>query len=225
LLDARMWSYALPLIPPGVIGWVSNLGDRYIIAGALSVADAGLYAAVYGLASAPFMMVGGTVELALRPVHQAAVASGNHERANFILRVWVAAVSVVCGLGVLALALGHRELAALCVGQAYRHASGLMPWIGLGYAIRSVSYVFERVSYAYGRTRRVLVTQLWAVAVTAIATPAGVLLAGLTGAAMAVPIYFTVQCLVAAVLARRTLREADVRSGIDGLQHPLISRA
>ncbi|HVO47242.1 MAG TPA: lipopolysaccharide biosynthesis protein [Steroidobacteraceae bacterium] len=224
-LDARMWSYALPLIPLGVIGWASNLGDRYVIAGVLSVADAGLYAAVYGLASAPFMMVGGTVELALRPIHQTAVAAGNQARANFILRAWVTAVSAVCGLGVLVLAVGHREVAAVCVGAAYRQASGLMPWIGLGYAIRSVSYVFERVSYAYARTHRVLVTQLWAVVATVVATPAGVLLAGLKGAAMAVPVYFTVQCLVAVVLARRTLREVNVRPESAGLDHPLASRA
>ena len=223
--DARMWSYALPLIPLGVIGWASNLGDRYVIAGVLSVADAGLYAAVYGLASAPFMMVGGTVELALRPIHQTAVAAGNQARANFILRAWVAVVSVICGLGVLVLAVGHREIATLCVGQAYRQASGLMPWIGLGYAIRSVSYVFERVSYAYARTHRVLLTQLWAVAATVVATPAGVLLAGLKGAAMAVPVYFTVQCLVAIVLARRTLHEVNIRSESVGLEQPLASRA
>jgi Na+-driven multidrug efflux pump len=83
-----------------------------------------------------------------------------------------------------------------------------MPWIGLGYAIRSVSYVFERVCYAYGQTRRVLMTQMCAVAATAVATPLGVIYGGLLGAANAVPIYFSVQLIVAVVLARRTLREA-----------------
>jgi O-antigen/teichoic acid export membrane protein len=207
-LDARMWSYALPLIPLGIIAWASNLGDRYIIAGTLSVADAGVYAALYGLASAPFMLAGGTVELALRPVHQAAVAAGNHSRAHAILRIWVGVVVIVCATGVLILTFGHRMLAAFCVGQVYRHASGLMPWIGLGYAIRSVSYVFERVCYAYGQTRRVLMTQMCAVAATAVATPLGVIYGGLLGAANAVPIYFSVQLIVAVVLARRTLREA-----------------
>jgi O-antigen/teichoic acid export membrane protein len=208
-LDARMWSYALPLIPLGVIAWASNLGDRYIIAGALGVGDAGVYAAVYGLASAPFMLTGGTVELALRPAHQAAVAAGNHERARAIFRTWLLAVVSACTIGVLIFAFAHQTLAALCVGQTYRHASGLMPWIGLGYAIRSASYVFERVCYAYGQTRRVLVIQLCAVAATAVATPSGVFLGGLKGAAIAVPIYFSVQLLTAIVLARRTLRDAD----------------
>jgi O-antigen/teichoic acid export membrane protein len=223
--DAMLWGYALPLIPLGVIAWASNLGDRYIIAGTLGIADAGVYAAVYGLSSAPFMLVGGTVELALRPVHQSAVANGSHARAQAILRMWLSAVVVVCAIGVVLLAFGHQIVAALCVGQVYRHASGLMPWIGLGYAIRSVSYVFERVCYAYGQTRRVLVTQLCAVAATAAATPAGVIFAGLKGAAMAVPVYFTVQLVTAAILARRTLREAAAAPSAIAVAEAAFSRA
>jgi O-antigen/teichoic acid export membrane protein len=209
-LDKRMWAYALPLIPLGLIGWVSNLGDRYIIGALLGVADAGVYAAIYGLSSAPFMMVGGTVELALRPVHQAAVARGDHRQSLRMYRIWLITVAVVCGVGVLALAVGHRLVASYFVGSAYRYASDLMPWIGLGYAVRSVSYVFERMCYAYGQTRRVLVIQSWAVAATIVATPLGIVTLGLRGAAMAVPVYFSVQLAVAIVLALRTLKQSAV---------------
>jgi len=207
-LDARMWSYALPLIPLGIIGWASNLGDRYLIAGTLGVGAAGMYAAVYGLACAPFMMVGGTVELALRPAHQSAVAAGDNERAASIFRYWLLAVVTICAVGVVIFAFGHRLVAEICVARAYRSASGLMPWIGLGYAIRSASYVFERICYAYGQTRRVLTIQICAVVATAIATPVGVLCAGLIGAAIAVPVYFSIQLATAIVLAGRTLSEA-----------------
>ena len=207
-LDKRMWAYALPLIPLGVIGWVSNLGDRYIIGGFLSVADAGVYAAIYGLSSAPFMMAGGTVELALRPIHQAAVARGDQRQSRKMYRVWLATVVAVCGVGVFALAIGHQLIASLLVANAYRHASDLMPWIGLGYAIRSASYVFERMCYAYGQTRRVLLIQSCAVAATLVATPLGVVCLGLKGAAMAVPVYFSVQLAAAVVLARRTIKQS-----------------
>ncbi len=207
-LDKRMWAYALPLIPMGLIGWVSNLGDRYIIGGLLGVADAGVYAAIYGLSSAPFMMVGGTVELALRPIHQAAVARGDQQQSRRMYRIWLIAVAAVCGMGVIALAFCHALVASFFVGGAYRYASYLMPWIGLGYALRSVSYVFERMCYAYGHTRRVLVIQSWAVAATIVATPLGIVSLGLKGAAMAVPVYFSVQLVAAIVLAHRTIRES-----------------
>jgi O-antigen/teichoic acid export membrane protein len=208
-LDARMWSYALPLLPLGLIAWASNLGDRYVIGGVLSVADAGVYAAVYGLSSMPFMIVNGTAEQALRPIYQAAVTNGNRLRARKILLLWLGIVVGVCALGVLLFAFGHTLIAAFFVGKPYRHASGLMPLIATGYAIRATSYVFERVCYAYGQTRRVLLIQLWAVAATAVATPLGVVYLGLKGAALAVPLYFSVQLLVAIFLARRTLSEAS----------------
>jgi len=209
-LDRRMWAYALPLIPLGVVGWLSNLGDRYIIGGVMSVADAGLYAALYGISSSPFMMAGGTVELALRPIHQAAVARGDQQQSQRMYRIWLLMVVAVCGVGVLALAVGHQLVASLLVGKAYRHASYLMPWIGLGYAIRSASYVFERMCYAYGKTQRVLVIQCCAVVATLVVTPLGVIYFGLKGAAMAVPIYFSVQLAVAVALARRTVKQSTV---------------
>jgi O-antigen/teichoic acid export membrane protein len=224
-LDARMWSYALPIVPLGVMGWASNLGDRYIIGGVLGVGDAGVYAAVYGLSSIPFMIVGGTAEQALRPIYQAAVSCGNHARARRILTFWLAAVVAACLLGVLIFSFGNRILADLFVGKPYRHAAALMPWIAAGYAIRAVSYVFERVCYAYGQTRRALFTQACAVLATVIATPLGVLNFGLKGAAMAVPVYFSVQLAAAMLVARRTIREAGPLAGATGVGNTVPSRA
>ncbi|MEP7246193.1 MAG: lipopolysaccharide biosynthesis protein [Gammaproteobacteria bacterium] len=212
-LDARLWSYALPLVPLGIIGWASNLGDRYIIGGLLGVASAGMYAAVYGLAGAPFMLVNGTLEQGLRPLYQAAVSRGDHHRANTILKMWVSAAVGICTAGVILFVLCHEWIASLFVGKAYRDASVLMPWISVGYGIRAVSYVFERVCYAYGKTRRALLTQLYAVLAAAAITPAGVIALGLKGAAMAVPVYFSVQLAVAVFFARRTLGEVGQAHG------------
>jgi O-antigen/teichoic acid export membrane protein len=207
ILDARMWSYALPLLPIGIITWASSLGDRYIIGGVLGVADAGIYAAVYGLSSSPFMIVNGMAEQGLRPIYQAAVTRGDSLRARKILRIWLACVGGICTLGVLLFAWGHEIIAGLFVGKPYRGAAALMPWIAAGYAIRATSYVFERVCYAFGQTRRVLSIQLFAVAATLVLTPAGVIFWGLKGAAMAVPAYFSVQLAAAVFLARRTMSE------------------
>jgi O-antigen/teichoic acid export membrane protein len=207
-LDARMWKYALPLIPLGLISWASTLGDRYIIGSTLGVADTGLYAAVYGLASSPFMIVNGTAEQALRPIYQMAVSRNDRTRARRILVIWFGSVVTVCSIGVLLFVFGHRLLATLAVAEPYRRASGLMPWIATGYAMRAASSVFERVCYAYGKTQRVLFTQLCAAAATAIVTPLGIFTLGIKGAAMAVPVYFSIQFATAAILARRTIREA-----------------
>jgi O-antigen/teichoic acid export membrane protein len=210
--DSRLWKYALPLIPLGIVSWASTLGDRYIIGGMLGIADAGVYAAVYGLSSIPFLLVSGTAEQGLRPIYQMAVSRGDRARASRILLLWFAIVVAVCCVGVLVFAFGHETIASLVVAVPYRRASGLMPWIATGYAIRAISSVPERVCYAYGETRRVLFIQVLAVAATAVVTPLGILTLGIRGAAMAVPVYFSIQLTIAAVLARRTIREAAQRS-------------
>jgi O-antigen/teichoic acid export membrane protein len=207
-LDAAMWSYAVPLIPLGLLGWVTSLGDRYIIGGVLSVADAGLYAAVYGLAYSPFMIVNGAAEQALRPVYQTAVSHRNHGHASRLLQLWLGSVAAVCAVGVVLFAAGHELIARFLVSPAYRQASWLMPWIALGYSIRAISYVFERVCYAYARTWRVLAIQACGAVAALTVTPIAVLGFGLKGAAIAVPICFGLQCLVAAWLALRTIAAA-----------------
>jgi O-antigen/teichoic acid export membrane protein len=220
-LDSAMWAYALPLIPLGLLAWVTTLGDRYIIGGALSVSDAGLYAAVYGLAYSPFMIVTSAAEQAIRPVYQTAVSHGERERARRLLWLWLASVALVCAAGVLLFTVAHGFIARLLISPAYRHASWLMPWVALGYGIRCVSYVFERVCYAYGKTWRVLMIQVCAAGTTLIVTPLAVLNFGLRGAACAVPVCFGMQCLAAVLLARRTIREASgTRSAPDGIPVP-----
>ena len=210
--DTRLWEYALPLLPLGLVTWASSLGDRYIIGATLGLADAGVYAAVYGLSAMPFTLVNGTVEQGLRPIYQTAVSRGDRVEARRILVLWIGIVAAVCSCGVLVFTFGHDWIAALVVGKAYRHASGLMPWISLGYAIRAASAVLERVPYAYGKTQRVLVIQICGVAATAVVTPLGIFAFGLQGAAMAVPVYFSFQFAAAALLARRTIRESDAHA-------------
>jgi hypothetical protein len=93
--------------------------------------------------------------------------------------LWFAVVVAACCIGVLVFAFGHEAIATLVVAVPYRRAAGLMPWIATGYAIRAASYVLERVCYAYGKTRRVLVIQVLAVVATSIVTPLGIFTLGI----------------------------------------------
>ncbi len=207
-LEQRIWRYALPLVPLGAVGWVNGLGDRYIIAGALTVADAGIYAAAYGLVSRPFLMLGQTVELTLRPLYQAAVTAGDTPRADRLLRTWFLAVSSAGLAGVAVVAVASGLLARLLLGPEFRSGAALMPWIAAGYALIIVAHVFERVCFAYGRTRWVLVIQTGSAVAGLAATLVGALGWGLQGAAVAVPVYFAVQLGLSVVAAWDTRRRA-----------------
>jgi len=204
-VDLEMWAYALPLLPLGLISWANNLGDRYFIGGTLGLESAGVYAAVYGLSSMPFTLIAGTIEQAVRPVYQTATATGRHDRANRLFQWWLLAVAAACAFGVLLFVLFHDVVAALLLAKPYRHASHLMPWIAAGYAMRATASVFERVCYAYGRTRRVLAGQTSAALIALVATPVGALGWGLAGAAAAVPLCFAIQLAVTIILARGAL--------------------
>jgi len=207
-LGARMWQYALPLIPVGVIVWSNNLSDRFIIGGMLGVDAAGVYAATFGLSSAPFIMLNMVLEQAFRPEYQNAVTAGDHERARRQLTTWIVVTIAAAGTGVLMFLLWCEQVALLLLGPQYRSALDLMPWIAAGYAVRAVAYVLDRVAYAFGQTRRVLAGQLVTAVATLTVTPCAVYLAGLKGAAVAVPICFGIYLCAAIINAGRTQRES-----------------
>jgi O-antigen/teichoic acid export membrane protein len=206
-LDRRVWRYALPLMPLGVVGWANGLSDRYIIGALLSLQDAGIYAAVYGLASRPLLLMNAAIEQALRPVYQSAVSARHDDRATRAFTLWLEITTAGGALVVAGLSIWHREIANLLLGEAFRSGSKLIPWIAAGYALLCVSYVFERVCYAHALTQRVLVGQSLTAVAAVVATTFGVLHWGLMGAAAAVPVYFSVQLITAMAMASRTSRQ------------------
>jgi O-antigen/teichoic acid export membrane protein len=212
-LAERIRRYALPLVPLGIVGWVNGLGDRYIIGSLLTVSDAGVYAASYGLVSRPFLMLGQSIELTIRPVYQAAVTAGDSQRATRLLRTWFTMVLGAGTTGVVLTAILQQWLAGLLLGPAFRAGARLMPWIAAGYALLILAHVFERVCFAHGRTRLVLLVQVSAAVAGVTATLVGTLGWGLDGAARAVPACFLVHLAVAAAAARATHRQLPVHAG------------
>jgi O-antigen/teichoic acid export membrane protein len=201
-LDSRMWHYALPLIPLGLLGWANGLSDRYIIGGMLSLHDTGIYAAAYGLASRPLLLVNATFEQFMRPVYQNAVSAGRTARAAQLLRYWLAGLALVNCFVVLVVFLFRDTLAAIFLGADFRSGAILMPWIAAGYAVLSLSYVFERVCLAHAHTRRVLAVETLSGISALVMTVFAVSVWGLIGAAAAVPFYFGVQLASAIYFSR-----------------------
>lgn len=195
----RMRKYALPLIPLAVIGWISGVGDRYVIGATLGVAEVGIYAAAYALVSRPFLMLGHVIELTLRPRYMAAVAQRNFSKARKIFHAWLVLTTLVIGTTLILVFLFSDWLATLFLGKSFREGAALMPWIALGYSLLVISYVFEKVLYAYERTRCVLYVQCLGAFATVAVTFFAVTQWGLYGAAVAVPIYFGIQ-LVGSIL-------------------------
>lgn len=197
-VDARRLSaFAAPLVPLPLFGWVSGQSDRYILAAASGLASAGLYAAIYGLASRPFLMLAAGIELALRQVYYGHVSAGDRAGERRILRLWLAAVAGASLLLLLVIALLHRPIATVLLAAEYRTHSGLMIWIAAGCLFAAGTQVVERVCYARHDTRGVLLIGAAGAGLSIAVVVPLVHAFGIYGAAWAVPIYFGLQLAIA----------------------------
>lgn len=218
-LKRDMLRYAAPLVPLALASWISSLSDRYFIAAWLGTAPVGVYAAAYGLGSAPFLMAQAAIELSLRPAYFDAVSAGDRAAERSTFRLWLASTAAVGALGAAAMLVWRGAIARLALAPGYREAAQLLPWIAAGYALLALANVFEKPCYAHKRTGWVLVIQAAGAAACLASVPPLLRLRGLRGAAMAVPLYFGVQ-LAVAVYASAVARRRPSAGGGDPARNP-----
>lgn len=210
-LGTAIRRYALPLVPLAIFAWISGLGDRYLIGGMLSLEQAGLYAAVYGLVSRPFLMVAGIVDQTVRPVLQNAIAAGDPKRLASAKRAWLMATGAGAILGFVAFVLLGELVGRLLLAEEYRSVIKLMPWVAAGYAIYIVSNVFSRFCYVFDDTKAVLLLTIIGSVIGIVVLLPAVHFYGLQGAAAVVPVRFGIELALSAMFARRAERSFSLR--------------
>lgn len=204
-IAAEMRQYAIPLIPIAFMTWITSVSDRYVIEGlSHDTSSVGIYAAGYGLISQPFLLLHGVVALTLRPAYFSAVVRGDDRRARQIFANWLLISVSACVLAVALVFAVRGLLVGAFLGPQYRAASAFVPWIALGYLFYVVEQVLEQHLLAHKRTRLVLVAQTCGAVASVAVTIPFVMRLGAIGAAYACPIYFLIQCLVAAALLGRS---------------------
>ena len=202
ILTARFWHYTLPLLPLGLLGWVSGMADRFMIGVLLSPADVGLYVAIYGLASRPMLMFGSIIENLIRPLYQSAVSENDTSSAKIHLYQWMAFIILGSSIALVLALTCHHWLAEMMLGKNYRNASNLLPWLVAGYGLLILSHVANRICYAHGATRRIfLIETCGAFLAVALGFPL-IKWNGLMGAAQAVLLYYGAQFVISWLLAR-----------------------
>lgn len=145
------WKFAYPLMVSGCLHWLLHESDRFILGFYHDSYAVALYAAVYGLASAPFLAVAGAVTQFITPL-----VFGHAARGGTAL-VWRWALFVmllICAVGVFLFWLVGDRVAQLALAEGYREtASDLMIWIAVGYACLGVATCFDLVAHGTRRTR------------------------------------------------------------------------
>lgn len=195
--------YALPLAPLAIFGWLSGMGDRYVIGGILGLEQAGLYAAAYGLASRPFLALFGVIETTIRPILQNAIAHQDMAAVFHVKRRFIVVTICCATLGVLGFVALTPVMLPLFLAEEYHVAGGLIPYIALGYGLYMVSCVFARFCYAFDDTRAVLLLTIAGAAVGLATMVPAIYFFGLIGAALAVPARFAVESAISYCASNR----------------------
>lgn len=203
--------YALPLAPLAILGWVTNLGDRYVLAELVSASEVGIYAAAFGLASQPFLLVSETVGLTLRPLLFDAHARGDAGRMARALWTWLGLLLLAFVPGVWLIDLLAGPIVRLLLGEPFWAAAPLLVWLGAAYAVQGVQQAFASLIYAEGRTRLLILVH---VATAASAVAFYLLLIprfGALGAALAALGSKSVACAATFIAARAWVHLAPTR--------------
>lgn len=205
-LSKSIRQYSLPLIPLAIFGWLNGMGDRYLIAGLLSVKDVGIYAAAYGLASKPFLMMMTIIEQTFRPYIHNAIANEDPNSITLIKWRMLLLIILSSSIGLLFFSTSSEIAAHIFFANEYQGAAQLMPWIALGYSFFAISSVYSRICYALDATKYVLALSIAGATIgIAVLFPIATVY-GLTGAVIAVPLRFSVELILSALLARKAER-------------------
>ena len=216
----EIWAYAVPLIPMELIFWVNGIGDRYVIGYLMSAAEVGLYVATYTIINEAFNRSAMVLLRTFQPVYFQSCAQ-NHGKDGFkILWIWIASVIALGIVGVTLLFLTKDWVASLVLAKSYHSAVELIPAVAVGCALHALGTVVSQPLLANKRTRLMLVGRVCGVVTAAISIPLLVKSYGLLGAAIANPIYFGVEALVLAMLAKpwRTCLDGMGKNDVTGCE-------
>ena len=226
------WGFAWPLMIAGCLSWLVHESDRFILGYFHGSHAVGLYAAVYGLASAPFLAAGGAASQLMHPIVFAASARKAPGDVPVLSLGMLAATLLIGGGGVVAVWVSGDWITALVLAERYRGgAPELLNWIALGYACFCVATCFDLAAYGAKRTTSVMMASGVAAATNVGLDLLLVPLHGAAGAAAATAVALCAYLLcMAGLFLRRAPRgargvDASVAGGPPGSGRQSIRRS
>lgn len=197
-----VWRYAAPLIPLELVFWINGLGDRYVIGYLLTAAEVGLYAATYTIINEAFNRSAMILLRVFQPLYFQSISEDRGREAHTLLWIWIACVSTLGLVGGMLIGWTQDGLAGWLLAEPYHAGAALMPTIAAGCALHALGTALAQPLLAKKRTKTMFKGRVAGVVAAAISMPTMVHYFGLPGAAMANPIYFGIEALVLALLAK-----------------------
>jgi O-antigen/teichoic acid export membrane protein len=207
VLLKEIYRYALPLVPSALVGGIYSLSDRYIVGGFLGLEQLGIFAAVSGLMSRPFIIMCGIIEQSLRPVYFERVVAENGSGEG-ILRRWLMLATLICAAGFFLVVSLRSQVVNILLAPKYRSSVDLIPWLATGYACYAISFIYENVFHAYNKTVAMLKINIAMAIVMVVVTMLLTYNYRVLGAAVSVTIVYMLRLIILRYSANRIIKYA-----------------
>ncbi len=211
-LRSAMGHYGIPFVVLAVANWVSAVGDRYLLAVNLDYADIGIYAAIYGLISQPYLMLAGGLSQWLRPVLFDAVSKGDVSLAHRLLRRWLAIGLVFSLAGGTILYFGSDLVLTILLSEKYHYEGRLILYLLIANVMLVATSTFSHHLMAAKHTAAQIRPLVIGATTNVVCNLALVPSMGLDGAGLATAISFSVHALLMGLAVVRLQSDAMVTS-------------
>ena len=145
----RMLAFGLPFVPGGVLLFILNNADRFLLIAMAGQTEAGLYALGYRMALVPVMLLLVPFQAAWGPFM---MEKGETPEGPGLFATILSYLTAVCCLASLLLALFAREVIAIIAAPEYAEAYRVLPPVLLGYTFWVVSIILDAGIYITRRT-------------------------------------------------------------------------
>lgn len=195
--------YAMTLVPLAPIAWLLAGADRVFLASYAGAAATGVFVAACGLGSAPMIALSMSLLTVFRPLLYRSISVGDAVGERQLLLRWIASYVAIAVVGLLMITWLAPHAAMWFLGEQFRGAAELIPWVAAAFALQGLQVVFETRIMAWHCNRRLWVLQLLgggcALGLYVLLIPA----LGAFGAVLAMLISMGCACAFAVLLASR----------------------
>ncbi len=172
-------AFCMPLALANLLSWVLLSVDNLIVARVMSPTELGLYVLAFNVSSWPMSAIGQSLRVVALPAFSRVEPAGLRNRALVSSSAPVWAVAVLLGVGLSTLA---RPLITWMYGEDWVDGAVALSGLGAFGALRVIFDLIVTYLIAVGRSRSVLVVQIWWLSVMLPAMAWGVSRFGLAGA-------------------------------------------
>jgi O-antigen/teichoic acid export membrane protein len=199
----RLLRYALTLVPLAPIAWLLAGADRVLLASYAGAAATGVFVSACGLGSAPMIALSMSLLTVFRPLLYRCISRGDLAGERQLLLRWIASYLCLAAAGLALITELAPTVVRWFLGEQFRGAAELIPWIAAAFALQGLQVVFETRIMAWQCNRRLWLLQLLGGASALALYMALIPALGAFGAALSMLISMAVACMVAVMLAQR----------------------